>query len=85
MKCRLLFPATEKRKYPINVKTITAAEKDLLRSLRESIKKQYRNIMKKSEYRGWGKWQLIGSSLIKSWVRFRSDVDPCDGTVACPN
>lgn len=44
---RLLFRQRKKRKYPINVKMITAAEKDLLRSLRESIKKQYRNIMKK--------------------------------------
>jgi hypothetical protein len=44
---RLLFRQRRKRKYPINVKMITAAEKELLRSLKESIKKHYRNIMKK--------------------------------------
>jgi len=44
---KLLFRQREKRKYPVNVKIITAKDKNLLSSFKEYVKKLYQKIKKK--------------------------------------
>ncbi|HHW48213.1 MAG TPA: hypothetical protein GXX14_06305 [Clostridiaceae bacterium] len=44
---KLLFRQREKRKYPVNVRMITARERKILRSIMEFVKKLYSTIKKK--------------------------------------